>query len=122
MYDLIIIGADSAVRRLAFPAYKKPRPYIALIGEAAGWISPSSAEGLSYAFRSALSLALSLRGSKENYLKRYVESAGNLKYNITVKNLKSVFMYNDFLRRLIIRSGFKSVYALNSEVLSNVEA
>jgi flavin-dependent dehydrogenase len=27
---------------------------IALLGEAAGWISPSSAEGLSYAYRSAL--------------------------------------------------------------------
>ena len=34
---------------------------IALIGEAAGFISPSSAEGFSYAFRSASLLAKSLR-------------------------------------------------------------
>lgn len=38
---------------------------IALIGEAAGFISPSSAEGMSYAFRSALALAQALKTGTE---------------------------------------------------------
>jgi flavin-dependent dehydrogenase len=43
---------------------------IVLLGEAAGWISPSSAEGLSYAFRSALALA-QVRAGPANVERRY---------------------------------------------------
>ena len=44
---------------------------IVLLGEAAGWISPSSAEGLSYAFRSAQVLAEVLHVGMEDFERRY---------------------------------------------------
>ena len=73
MFDIAIIGAGPAGSTLARLAVGKTiaresavinRPVstspiyngaggVALLGEAAGWISPSSAEGFSYAFKSA---------------------------------------------------------------------
>lgn len=44
------------------------RNRVALIGEAAGFISPSSAEGFSYAFRSSLAFANALEQGSEGYL------------------------------------------------------
>lgn len=85
------------------------RGRIALIGEAAGWISPSSAEGISYAFRSALALARALDQGIEGFLERYAGYTRRLRRNILLKNLKSPFMYNSFLRNLIMRSGLKSI-------------
>jgi flavin-dependent dehydrogenase len=82
---------------------------IALIGEAAGWISPSSAEGLSYAFRSALLLAESLRSTPHGFEKRYYEKTRALRRNIFIKNLKSHFIFNPSLRSAVMRSGLQSV-------------
>lgn len=82
---------------------------IALLGEAAGWISPSSAEGLSYAFRSALLLAQSLLQGQENFLKHYHQGTRQMQKNIFLKNLKSPFMYNPLLRKMVMRSGIQSV-------------
>jgi flavin-dependent dehydrogenase len=82
---------------------------IALLGEAAGWISPSSAEGLSYAFRSALMLADALRGSPDGFEKRYHEKTRRLRNNIFLKNLKSIFIFNPVLRKMIMRSGLQSI-------------
>lgn len=82
---------------------------IALIGESAGWISPSSAEGFSYSFRSARALAQALQNSPENYLIRYNRNARRLKLNILLKNLKSPFMYNSVLRKAVMQSGMRSI-------------
>lgn len=82
---------------------------IALLGEAAGWISPSSAEGLSYAFRSALLLAQSLHQGQENFLKCYDQKTKQMQKNILLKNLKSPFMYNPLIRKMVMRSGIQSV-------------
>ena len=82
---------------------------IALLGEAAGWISPSSAEGLSYAFRSALMLADALRGTPHGFEKRYHEKTRRLRRNIFLKNLKSVFIFNPILRKWIMNTGLKSI-------------
>lgn len=82
---------------------------IALLGEAAGWISPSSAEGLSYAFRSALLLAQSLQDGTEGFLNRYRRSTGNLLKNIILKNWKSFFIYPPILRKMMMSSGVLSV-------------
>ena len=78
---------------------------ILLIGEAAGWISPTSAEGLSYAFKSALALAQSLQERPQNYLKTYHKKTGHMIYNIITKNLKAPFMYQPFLRKIVMKSG-----------------
>lgn len=82
---------------------------ISLIGESAGWISPSSAEGFSYSFRSARALAQALHGSPENYLIRYNRNARKLKFNILLKNLKAPFMYNSVLRKAVMQSGVRSI-------------
>ncbi|MCK4667874.1 FAD-binding protein [Candidatus Dependentiae bacterium] len=87
---------------------------IALIGEAAGWISPSSAEGLSYAFRSALNIANAINNNFENFYKYYVKYSRKLKLNILLKNLKSPAMYNSFLRKIILKSGFNSITPINT--------
>lgn len=85
---------------------------IALIGEAAGWISPSSAEGFSYAFRSALALAESLSHGIEDFETRYRSATHSLRINIFGKNLKSPGMYWPVLRQSVMASGIKSIKIL----------
>lgn len=81
----------------------------ALVGEAAGFISPSSAEGMSYAFKSSLALARALESGIDGYSRRYSENIAPLKRNILLKNLKSPAMYNGFLRKLAMGSGLLSI-------------
>ena len=82
---------------------------VGLIGEAAGFISPSSAEGLSYAFKSALALSRALSQGIEFWSDLYKKNTVNLRKNIILKNLKSPFMYNKILRKFIMKSGLKSI-------------
>lgn len=89
---------------------------IILIGEAAGWISPSSAEGLSYAFKSALALAQALTAGKTNPLSQYRRRSWGLYVNILGKLAKSPGMYWPPLRRLAMASGLFSL-----DVLSNLK-
>jgi flavin-dependent dehydrogenase len=84
-------------------------PRIALVGEAAGFISPSSAEGLSYALASALMLAEVLNVSLQDFERRYARKTLPLKLNILLKNLKAPFIYNSFLRGLIMKTGLDSL-------------
>ncbi len=85
------------------------RDKIALIGEAAGWISPSSAEGISYAVNSAYLLAKSLDHDFNNFLHYYYEYTAPMRRNILIKNLKSPFMYNRTLRGLVMKTGLQSL-------------
>jgi len=82
---------------------------IGLLGEAAGWISPSSAEGLSYAFKSALMLADALQSKLDGFEKRYQKKTRQLRKNIFFKNLKSIFIFNPVLRKMIMNSGLQSI-------------
>jgi flavin-dependent dehydrogenase len=82
---------------------------IALTGEAAGWISPTSAEGLSYAFRSATALAQSIRQGREDLIRHYYRQTRDLRLNITKKTLKAPFMYQPLLRKLVMKSGLLSM-------------
>ncbi len=82
---------------------------IAFAGEASGLISPSSAEGLSFAIKSSITLADAVNSNPENFLKIYKKNCKKLKTNILFKNLKSPFMYNNFLRKLVIKSGLLSM-------------
>jgi len=83
---------------------------IALIGEAAGFISPSSAEGLSYAFKSALLLARALNTSSDKVVHHYARNALSLRLNILGKTLKSPFMYYPPLRNIIMTLGLKNIH------------
>jgi geranylgeranyl reductase len=82
---------------------------IALLGEAGGWISPSSAEGISYALRSALVLAEALQKTPDGFEKRYDEKMKALRRNIWLKNLKSHFIFNPRLRKAVMQSGLQSM-------------
>lgn len=85
------------------------RGRIALLGEAAGWISPSSAEGLSYAFRSAVALAQSLVSITDTTLEDYRKRTEGIRMNILIKNLKSPFMYNPHIRKIVMATGIQSL-------------
>ena len=82
---------------------------VALIGEAAGAISPSSAEGISYALKTSLYLAQSLEEGIDGFLNRYKNKANNIKFNLMAKNLKSPAMYNPYIRQLAMKSGLFSI-------------
>lgn len=82
---------------------------IALIGEAAGFISPSSAEGFSYAFRSSLALAKALKNGTDEYQNQYRNNLKPLMINILLKNIKSPAMYNTFLRKVVMKTGLLSI-------------
>lgn len=82
---------------------------IAFIGEAAGWISPSSAEGISYAFRSARALAEALHATPDGFQKRYRKRTKDLRRNLLLKMLKSHFIFNPALRKVVMKSGLRSV-------------
>lgn len=82
---------------------------IALIGEAAGAISPSSAEGISYALKTSLYLSESLEEGMDGFLDRYKQKSKDIKLNLLIKNLKSPAMYNSSLRKLAIKSGITSI-------------
>lgn len=82
---------------------------VALIGEAAGLISPSSAEGISYALRSGAMLAKSINKYGCDFEKNYLKKINQLKLNIFMKNLKVMIMYSKVLRKLIMRSRILSM-------------
>ncbi len=85
------------------------RDGIALVGEAAGAISPSSAEGISYALKSSLYLAQSLEKGLDGFLDRYRQMAADIRLNLLAKNLKSPAMYNPLLRNLAMKSGMQCI-------------
>lgn len=85
------------------------RDNIALVGEAAGAISPSSAEGISYALKSSFYLAQSIEMGTEGFLDRYKQKTADIRLNLLLKNLKSPAMYNPFLRNLAMKSGLQSI-------------
>ncbi len=82
---------------------------VALVGEAAGFISPSSAEGISYALKSAIALAESINSDFAIFDKKYRKKTKSLKRNIALKNLKSIVMYSPLLRKLVMTSRLLSM-------------
>jgi flavin-dependent dehydrogenase len=77
---------------------------VALLGEAAGFISPSSAEGFSYAFRSAMALADALRDGPEGVAARYAALTTPLRQALAREALKCAGMFTPWVRGLAIRA------------------
>lgn len=88
------------------------------IGEAAGFISPSSLEGISYAIESAGILAGCLNDAKADPNVLYRKGTRKIRMRIFFKLIKSPFMYHPFLRRLIMRSGITSIKVMEEEKLN----
>lgn len=87
---------------------------IFLIGEAAGFISPSSLEGISYAFESAYILSKLFNNDKlSNY--NYALAAIPLKLKLAGKLFKNPFMYNQILRALVMKSSFQSIRLIDKK-------
>jgi len=82
---------------------------VALLGEAAGLISPSSAEGISYALRSAAALADCTGSGLEGALDRYREAAAPLAFEVTTKLVKAGAIHGPGMRRLALASGVGSI-------------
>ena len=84
---------------------------IFLLGEAAGFISSSSFEGLSSAMFSGKMLAdaFELGGSYSDIQRRYKKSTRGLKCKLLLKSVKRIFLYNPFTRWIIMKSGIQSI-------------
>ncbi len=80
-----------------------------LIGEAAGLISPSSLEGISFAVNSARILAEALNKNKAAADKVYGMKIIPMRIKIFAKVLKCPFMYVPALRKLVMKSGISSI-------------
>lgn len=76
-----------------------------LIGEAAGLVSPSSGEGISYALQSARLLTQAWDISPNQTIRKYRRRTFGMRLRLWLKNGKSFVIYTPFFRRLVMRSG-----------------
>jgi flavin-dependent dehydrogenase len=89
---------------------------VALIGEAAGWISPTSAEGFSYAFRSASALANALADGLEGAVARYTAFTHPLRRAIGREILKCAGMFTPWVRGLALRARYAATARMISPI------
>jgi flavin-dependent dehydrogenase len=85
------------------------RGRVALAGEAAGFVSPSSAEGLSRALRSGAALAGALAPGLDGWAPRYRAATAGLRREILGKTLKAAVLFSPLLRRAVMASGVGAV-------------
>ncbi|MBQ7104130.1 MAG: colicin M resistance protein CbrA, partial [Anaerotignum sp.] len=97
------------LRPSSFRDFCKGEKGIFFIGEAAGFISPSSLEGISSAIYSARDLSRVLNHPRGDLNKRYWNKTLKIRIKIGLKLLKCPFMYNAFLRKLVLKSGLQSI-------------
>jgi flavin-dependent dehydrogenase len=84
-----------------------------LIGEAGGFISPSSLEGISSAINTAYFLSEVLNEKKKNPCSAYRKRTWGLRLKLFLKVLKGPFMYFPPLRKIIMASGLNSINVIN---------
>ena len=80
-----------------------------LIGEAAGFISPSSFEGISGALASAYLLSRAFNAGEARVLRQYRRGALKLRIRYALKIIKAAVLCSPLLRFLIMKSGLRSV-------------
>jgi flavin-dependent dehydrogenase len=92
-----------------------------LVGEAAGFISSSSFEGISSAMLSGklLADALSSAQSPKSAIKSYRKKCRKLQLKLSSKILKRAVLCSPFLRRLIMKSGIASVEKYNDNAYNS---
>ncbi|MEG1849011.1 MAG: FAD-binding protein [Oscillospiraceae bacterium] len=78
-----------------------------LVGEAAGFVSPSSLEGISGAMESARALAAALCCADPQ--RAYRRGTRALRARLALKLLKCPFLYLPALRRLVMKSGLAAI-------------
>ena len=80
-----------------------------LIGEAAGFISPSSLEGISYAIDSGYLLSQCLNMPKQNPYWEYRKGTRKIRLKLFSKYLKYPFIYQPTARKIVMKSGLSSI-------------
>ncbi|MDR1506455.1 MAG: FAD-binding protein [Treponema sp.] len=90
------------------------RAGVYLAGEAAGMISPSSLEGISYSMDSAKILAGVLNENHGKIGRTYFIRTLGIRMKLFLKVLKMPFMYNGFLRKLVMKSGLQAIKKVRS--------
>ena len=82
-----------------------------LVGEAAGLISPSSFEGISFALSSGEILAdiMNRCDSADKMHRKYKKRTHKLKIKAYIRVLKRPFMYGKVLRHLVMKSGVQAM-------------
>lgn len=107
--DPVKTEACMVLRPSSFKDFCCGKEHAFLLGEAAGFISPSSLEGISSAINSAriLSEILNARCSEPN--RRYQSKTLPIQMKIYAKLLKCPFMYNPILRKYVLKSGLQSI-------------
>ena len=89
---------------------------IFLIGEAAGFISPSSFEGISYALLSAEALAQAFESEKPK--EKYFLLTEKLRLKLRMKAIKCDILSSPFLRDGIMRSGITAIKSQSTQPLN----
>ena len=100
-----------AVRPRGFADFITGRDGAYLIGEAAGFISASSFEGISSAIRSGSALAEAMaEAADDNTITRlYRRKTASLRLKLWLKTLKRWFMYTPWVRRIIMELGLAAI-------------
>ena len=86
-----------------------------LLGEAAGFISPSSLEGISYALNSACELADTLNCGRKDPNRAYTIKTLPIRIKLLLKKLKAPFMYWPLLRRYVMKSGMRTIRVVDEQ-------
>ncbi len=96
--------------------FETGRDGVYLIGEAAGFISASSFEGISSAILSGsmLSTTFARYRTPENIARHYRHATLKLRIKLMLKIAKRWFMYTPWVRNLIMRSGMSSIKVIES--------
>lgn len=120
LISLSAVGRDAFSKPLRTEACQVCRPKLSggillgkdgafLLGEAAGLISPSSFEGISYALSSSEALADAFSGKEKSILSVYKRKTAPLCAKLALKCVKRPFMYSPQLRRTVMHSGLSSI-------------
>ncbi|MBQ7369610.1 MAG: FAD-binding protein [Clostridia bacterium] len=83
-----------------------------LIGESAGFVSPSGLEGISSALISGKDLATAFNlanGNEKTIRKSYNRKAKKIKFRMLLKLFKCIPMYVPFFRKIVMKTGVTSV-------------
>ncbi len=97
------------LRPASFREFCRGEDGIFLLGEAAGFISPSSLEGISGAIYSARDLSRVLNHPHGDLNARYWRSTRKIRIKLFLKLLKCPFMYHSLLRKWVMKSGLQSI-------------
>jgi geranylgeranyl diphosphate/geranylgeranyl-bacteriochlorophyllide a reductase len=88
------------------------------VGEAAGLISASSAEGISYALRSGAACAAALQAGPNGAAARYACAAAPIVMDVLGKVAKARIIYTRAVRRAVMRSGVTAIRCADPDGLS----